>query len=287
MARIGFIGLGSMGLKMATRLIDAGHEVVVWNRSEGPLDQLLAKGAIRADDPGQALECKESFSMLANDKASEAVLTADVFRHGQGGFHANMASVSPACATRLATLAEECGVNYLASPVLGRPHVAEAGKLNILVAGNEEAIFAAEPYFAHLGVRTWRLGPAHQLANLVKVAINYNIIHAIQAIAESMALVERHGVEPQFFSELLSNTLFGGIVYSGYSEIIADGSYQPQLFSLELGKKDLDLAIQAAADKGLVFPVAEVFSTLFDKALANPDLRDADWAALAEVTRQQ
>ncbi|MGA1785197.1 MAG: NAD(P)-dependent oxidoreductase, partial [Pontimonas sp.] len=214
MATIGFLGLGNMGKSMAGRLIEAGHDVVVWNRSQEPVAEMVALGARAASTPAEALATGASFSMLANDQAAEAVLSAENFAQGSG-FHANMASVSPDCGARLATVAHDAGISYIASPVLGRPAVAAAGKLNILAAGDPDTIAQAEPYFSVMGVRTWPMGDKPEIANLVKISVNYNIIHALQALGESISLVEKSGVDPEAFVELLANTLFGGVVYQG------------------------------------------------------------------------
>ena len=286
MARVGFLGLGSMGQAMAMRLVDAGHDVVVWNRSPEPVAAALARGATAATTPAEALATGLSFSMLANDEVANAVLSDEVLAAGSGGIHANMASISPGMAASLDARCQTAGVSYVASPVLGRPQVAEAGQLNILAAGPTVAIEALEPFYDLMGTRTWRLGERVDAANLVKIAVNYNIIHAIQSIAESVALVERHGVVATDFTDLLANTLFGGVVYSGYGDLIARSDYLPQAFSLELGNKDLHLAIDSAAEVTLTLPTAVVLSDLFSQALSRPEFADLDWAALAEITRR-
>jgi len=88
MADVGFLGLGSMGMGMARRLIAAGHTVHVWNRSKGPVEALVAQGATEATTPAEALATKASFSMLANDSVAEMVLSEDNLRAAEGGFHA-------------------------------------------------------------------------------------------------------------------------------------------------------------------------------------------------------
>lgn len=111
--------------------------------------------------------------------------------------------------------------------MLGRPAIAAEGKLNILAAGSPEAIAKAQPFFDLMGARTWPMGESGEVANLVKVAVNYNIIHAIQALGESIALVETAGADASDFVDLLSQTLFGGVVYRGYGNLIADKQYFP------------------------------------------------------------
>lgn len=286
MTDLGFLGLGSMGTGMARRLIDAGHTVRVWNRSPEAADELVAAGAVRAESAAHALGAGVSFSMLANDEAADAVLSPENLASAAGGVHVNMASISSALADRLTARASDAGVAYLASPVLGRPPVAAAGQLNLIVGGDDATLERVRPYLELLGKRIWTVGAEPSTANVVKIAVNYDIIHAMQAIGESVALVERYGVEPSAFTELLSETLFGGVVYTGYGSIIAERRYDPAGFTLALGRKDLGLAVDAAAERDLTLPSAAVLAEMFDTALADPGMDGFDWAAIAEVSRR-
>jgi 3-hydroxyisobutyrate dehydrogenase-like beta-hydroxyacid dehydrogenase len=287
MAHIGFLGLGTMGREMARRLVDAGHDVVVWNRSADAVAPLVDAGASAAPSPAEALAAPISFSMLANDEAADAVLSAENLPGEPGRLHVAMASLSPAAASRLSARHAEAGVAYLAAPVLGRFTVAAAGELNIIAAGAAADLERAAPYFEILGKRVWAVGTEPHIANVVKAAVNYDIIHAFQAIAESVALVEAHDVDAALFTELLSSTLFPGPVYTGYGAMIAEGRYTPPGFTMALGSKDLGLAEAIAADAGIVLPTAPVLRRAFDAALASDDLKDVDWSAVAEITRQQ
>ena len=286
-ATLGFLGLGSMGAGMASRLLETGHDVLVWNRSKDAVAELVAKGAREAATPAEALAAEVSFSMLSNDAAVEAVLTADALAGATGRTHVLMASISPALADRLGPVFTEAGVGYVGAPVLGRPPVAAAGQLNILAAGPAEALAAVEPYLAALGKQTWHLGETPSVANAVKAAVNYNIIHALQAIGESVAMTERLGVDPALFTELLSSTLFGGVVYTGYGKLIAEQNYKPAAFTAELGAKDLGLAAQVAAATGVTPATLPALQHVFEVVLADADLGpDADWSAIAEVSRR-
>ena len=286
MTRLGFVGIGTMGAGMAGRLIDAGHEVHVWNRSPAAVDQLVAAGARRADSARDALAADLSFSMLANDEAAEAVLTAEAFAGSPGRLHIGMASISPEATDRLSAVAEGAGVGYLAATVLGRPAVAAAGQLNILAAGAPELLERAQPYLDVLGKRTWVLGTAPRTANVVKAAVNYNIIHAMEAIGESLALVEPEGVDAGEFTTLLAETLFAGVVYTTYGGIIADRRFHPPGFTVSLGLKDLGLAEDIARRAGVTLPAAPALRQVFETALADPELGDGDWSAIGEIARR-
>lgn len=283
--RVGFLGLGTMGIQMARRLVAAGHETIVWNRSPEPVAELVAEGAVAAASPAEALAAEISLSMLANDQAADAVLSPENLAGGPGRLHVAMASLSPTAGDRLAARASEAGVAYLAAPVLGRWNVAAAGELNIIVGGDPALRERAEPLFEILGKRVWVVGDEPRTANVVKAAVNYDIIHAFQAIAESVALVEANGVEASAFTELLSSTLFPGPVYTGYGAMIAERRYTPPGFTMTLGAKDLGLAEEIAADAGIDLPTAPVLRRIFDAALADPALADVDWSGMAEITR--
>ncbi|CAN5185821.1 NAD(P)-dependent oxidoreductase [soil metagenome] len=286
MTALGFLGLGSMGSGMARRLVDAGHDVTVWNRSQDAVEQLVALGARRAEHPRDALAADFSFSMLANDEAVESVLDADAIASAAGHTHVMMASISPSLADRLAAAFAAAGAAYVAAPVLGRPEVAAAGQLNILAAGPEAALQLVEPYLAIMGKRTWRLGERPSVANSVKAAVNYDIIHALQALGETIAMTERLGVDPVQFTELLTSTLFGGVVYSVYGDLIARSDYENPGFHIALGRKDLALAQEVADATGVHPATLPALIDVFERALADPELKHYGWEAIAEVSRR-
>ncbi len=287
MTRIAYIGLGTMGMEMARRLVGLDVDLVIWNRSSGEaVDELERAGARRAESVVEAMDADIVFSMLADDTAvlerfDESTLGAA----RRGSVHVNMSTISVETAVRLTDAHRAAGIAYVAAPVLGRPPVAAAGELNILAGGAADAIAAAAPYLDVLGKRTWIVGDEPRTANLVKIAVNYNLIHALQALAESVTLVEQGGVDGGQFVDILTDAAFTGSAYSGYGPMIAARDYSPALFSLPLGLKDLGLAEGAAASEGVSLPSAGVLRDLFERALADPDLDGLDWSAVAEVTR--
>lgn len=284
MTTVGFLGLGSMGMAMAKRLLTHGHHVVAWNRSPGPVEELVSAGATAANGPAEALAAEVSFSMLADDQAAESVLGRWV-QAADGRIHVNSASISAAASASLASLYAKHNVGYVAAPVLGRPEVAAAGELNILAAGAQGLVDAVEPYLQVMGKRVWRLGESAPMANVVKIAVNYNIIHALQALGESITMVERHGVNADLFAELLSSSLFGGVVYQGYGRAIAAKDYAPA-FKMSLGHKDLVLAREVAEAGNLKPASMPALFAVFERALQDPELSQSDWSGIAEVSRR-
>ena len=284
---IGFIGLGTMGTAMATRLADAGLPLSVWNRTPGRARALVSAGAAERDSVADVFAHAEIvLSMLADDAAVDAAFTEETLAGAAGRLHVNLATVSVGMSRRLAEQHEAAGVGYVAAPVLGRPDVAAAGQLGIVAAGPAELIDRAAPLLARLGKRTWRVGARPEQASLVKIGVNYNLIHALQALGESVSLVEHGGIDPQTFVDVLTDTAFTGSAYAGYGGLIARRSYRPAAFTLELGLKDLTLAERAAAELGAALPTAPALRAGFVEALADPDLADGDWSIIAEVIRR-
>ncbi|MFF9667295.1 NAD(P)-dependent oxidoreductase, partial [Streptomyces althioticus] len=173
-ATVGFVGLGAMGRGMAGSLLRAGHAVRVWNRSPEPVAALVSQGAEAAGSLAEVFAADTVVSMLANDQAVEGLLLdPELLAGAKATLHVNMATVSLALAERAEALHAEHGIGYVAAPVLGRPPVAEAGKLNILAAGAPELLDRAEPLFAAMGDRTWRFGDAPRQANTAKISTNF------------------------------------------------------------------------------------------------------------------
>lgn len=287
MAHLAFVGVGIMGAGMARRLIDTGHDLTVWNRRETEhYRTLLDAGATGAASISDALQADVVFSMLADDSAVLDNFTAEALAEaGEGTVHVNMATVSLDATDRLEQTHAAHGVGYLAAPVLGRPEVAAAGQVNVVVGGDAATVAKVEPYLEVLGKRVWHMGDRPRAANLVKLAVNYNLIHAIQALAESVTLVEEGGVDGQTFVDLLTDAAFTGSAYTGYGNLIAARAYDPH-FRVELGMKDLQLVEAAAEDRGVTLPSAPLLHDLFQQTLDDAELGSLDWSAVAEITRR-
>src|SRR5690242_2557698 len=135
--KVGFIGLGHMGAGVAANILAAGHELVAWNRSPGPVKALAENGALVARSPEEALQGEVLFSMLANDSTIRDVgLDGALLSSAKPGLvHVNLATISVDFARRLAKAHAERKIGYVAAPVFGRPDVAVAGALTIVVAG--------------------------------------------------------------------------------------------------------------------------------------------------------
>jgi 3-hydroxyisobutyrate dehydrogenase-like beta-hydroxyacid dehydrogenase len=281
---VGFVGLGGMGAPMAANLLTAGFRVRVWNRTAAKARPLVERGAVRAKTPADAAEPGGVvLTMVSDDAALEAVtLGADgvLGRLGPGGVHLSLSTVSPRTARRMATLHEEKGSRYVASPVFGKPGVAERAKLWIVVAGDAPAKARVRPVQEAMGQRVFDFGDDRAAANVVKLAGNFLIGAAVEAMAEAFTLAQKHGVSRAAVYELFSQTLFDCFVYRNYGQLVATERYEPVGAKPSLIRKDYRLMLEAADDGLAPMPLAQL---IFDRLTATvaKGRDDVDWAGFA------
>ena len=281
--KIGFIGLGRMGHHVASNLLKAGHSVTVWNRSQEPVQALVAKGAGAARTPEDALKGDAVFSMLSNDAVMrELGLDGPLLeRAAKGLIHVNLATISTAFAKELAAAHQSRGLSYISAPVFGRPEMAEAAQLVLVAGGDAAALKTMQPVFDKIGARTVPLD-APEKANLFKIAGNFMIASEMESTGEAFALLRKGGVDPALFHDVLAGRLFTGAVFKNYGAMILNRAYEPAGFALTLGLKDVNLARSAASDLGMTMPTAELLKTNYDQAVSW-GWQDQDWAAIGEV----
>jgi 3-hydroxyisobutyrate dehydrogenase-like beta-hydroxyacid dehydrogenase len=285
---VGFIGLGNMGAAMARNLIKAGHRVTAYNRSRDKAEELARDGAIVAATPAEAARTGIALTMLANDDALCAVIEGpDGILAGlpEGGILVSMSTVSLAVTRRQAKAAEEAGKLFVAAPVFGRPDAAEAAKLFIPVAGPASAVAKIEPLLAAMGQKTVLFGedPVHAAA--VKISGNFMLQSAIEALAEALALVRKHGVDPAHYLDFMTGSLFTAPLYKGYGGAIVEQRYEPAGFALPLALKDTKLALAAADEVGIPLPLADLIRDRFLIGLSR-GWDHLDMAALGKVAAE-
>ena len=280
--KVGFVGLGQMGSAMAANLVKAGHEVTVWNRSADKAKPLVDAGATLAASPAEAGLGDLVLSMLADDRAVEAVV------FGEGGLatapalHVSHSTISIALAKRLA---EAQAGRFVAAPVFGRPDAAAAAKLFVVAAGPPELIERCTEAFDAIGQRTFHLGADATVANLVKLCGNYLIMSAVEGMAEAMALAEKGGVERGALLEILTETLFGAPIYRNYGQMLVEDRFRPAGFAAPLGLKDMTLVAAAATETRVPMPVLGVVRDHLLQAIAQEG-EDVDWSAVGLAVRR-
>ena len=284
--KLGFIGLGQMGREMAGRLLEAGHQLIVYNRSAAAAESFRSRGAQIASQPAAALDAEVVVTMLADDAAVDAVWVASGLaeRMPASGIHLNMATVSLAMGKRLAGLHQKGGSRYLSAPVFGRPSAAAKGQLDIVVAGEEAAIARCTPIFGVLGKQHFVVGPEPHHANIVKIARNYLLATIIESLGEAFALTRKSGVDAAAFLHVITSTAMNAPAYKNYGRMIIEKTPAPT-FPLKLGLKDVELALEAGDDTHVPMPMAGIIREQHLAAIAQ-GYGDQDWAALGEYIAQ-
>lgn len=250
MATLAFCGLGQMGAPMAARLVAAGHEVTVWNRTAERAEPLVEQGARRAGSPEEAAAGAEAlFTMLAAPDALDAVL----FGHAgaaagleHGATLVEMSTVGPAVVRSVRGRLGD-GVSMLDAPVLGSVPQAADGSLKVFVGGDADAFERWRPVLSEFG-RPSHLGPLGAGASM-KLVANSTLGALMTGLAEAMALADALGLDEAAVLDVLSESPIG-VTAASKRERIETGNYPPN-FKLTLAVKDMDLVTEAARDAGL------------------------------------
>lgn len=281
---VGFVGLGRMGRPIARRLIAAGHDVAVYNRTPERAADLVEAGARRADDiAGACLGRSVVITMLADDVAlAEVALGAGGLRESlsPGAIHVAMGTHGVAAVNRIDAAHRAASQRFVAAPVLGRPEAAEAGQLGIVVAGVPEATQACAPLFEAIGRRTFDAGASPVGASAIKLANNFVLGCAIEAIGEAFSLVRKHGVAAGVMQDVLTDGLFACVAYRTYARIIAEGAFDQVGFSATLALKDATLVLAAGEAARVPLPGANTLRDRLLGAIAHGD-GERDWAVIA------
>ena len=282
--KIGFIGLGHMGSAIAANLVAAGHELTAWNRSTGPAKKLAEKGAHITSDLNDTLQGDVLFSMLANDAAVRDIgLDGPLLTQARPGLvHVNLATISVDLADELSNAHGAFGLGYVAAPVFGRPDVAAAGNLTVVAGGSPADIAFVKPLLDVIGRRVAIVGERPKQANLFKLAGNFMLSAAIESMGEAFALVRKGGIDATLFHNTLTASLFACPVYQGYGDAIVNEKFEPAGFPLNLGMKDVRLALEAARELYVPLPLASLVHDHFIEASV-AGYADQDWASLGAL----
>ena len=284
--KVAVLGLGNMGAPIARRILEAGHEVSVYNRSQAPTQKLAEAGAKVATTPYDAVRGVDiAITMLADDHAVEQVVLGERGLIGSlaaGSTHVSMSTISVDLSGRLAEAHAEKKQRYVAAPVFGRPEAAKAGKLFVVAGGSAENVARCEPIFGAIGQRTFLISEDPVAANVVKLGGNFLIASVIETFGEALALTRKYGVKPDQFVDLLTNSLFSAPVYKTYATLVATEKFEPAGFKLPLGLKDVRLVLAAADAKRVPMPVAGVIRDHMLTGLAK-GMDELDWSSFSRV----
>ncbi len=281
---VGFIGLGRMGQGIAGRVLGGGHRLTVFNRTPEKTADLAAAGASVGASVAEACTGGEVvITMVANDDAlMEVALAPGGLKDSlpARAIHVAMGTHGVAAIRALAKAHADAGQVLVAAPVLGRPDMAAAGQLGIVAGGPPDAVERCRPLFEVIGRRTFEAGPRPESATAIKLANNFLLGCAIEALAEAFSLGRAYDVAPHTLYEVLVEGLFSAPAYKVYGEIMVSEEFDRVGFTSELALKDVNLTLAAAGDARMPLPSANLLRDRLLGAIAHGD-GERDWAVLA------
>jgi len=259
--RVGFIGLGIMGKPMAKNLMEAGYELVLYNRTRQKAGELAKEsGAGVAESPKEVAESSDVIiTMLPGPPQVEEVVAGEVgVLEGikEGALLVDMSTSSPVLARKLARIARERGVGMLDAPVSGGDVGAIEGTLSIMVGGEEEDFERAKPLFEVMGKTVTHVGPSGS-GQVVKAANQVVVALTLEAVSEALLLGSAGGVSPEKILDVLSGGLAGNKVMEVKREKFLQHNFEPG-GKVEFHHKDLGIALAAGREYGVVLPVTAI-----------------------------
>ena len=283
MTHIAFLGIGVMGRGMAARLLGAGFDVTIWNRTADRLEPLRQSGASIAASPREAAATAEVIvGMVSDDGASRAIWTGDqgaLAGARSGTLIVECSTLSPEWVVELERLAADRGCSFLDAPVTGSKPQAASGEVLFLVGGDAAVVERAKPILRPMSRDIVHLGP---VGSGVRMKLINNFVGAVQtvALAEALAFSEACGLDPEAAMAVLMNGAPGSPLVKTVGGRMMARDYSVN-FMMKLMRKDVSYAIAEARRCGVPLKTAHTVAEVFDAAIA-AGLGEADFAAVAE-----
>ncbi|MDG4667152.1 NAD(P)-dependent oxidoreductase [Mycobacterium sp. 236(2023)] len=266
--RVGWIGAGRMGYALIERLLAAGVDVSVYNRTRSKAEPLAEKGAKIVDTPAELADRDVVFVMVSASKDLETVAIGEdglLTATTSPSIIIDSSTVSAAVSEKIRGLAAEKGTTLLAAPVSGNPKVVRSGKLTLAVSGPREAYDRTEHLLCALGQGVTYVGEG-EVARLVKICHNVFLGVVVQSLAEITVLAEQGGTSRQAFLEFLNNSVMGSVFTKYKSPAFVNLDFTPTFTNILL-RKDFDLGLEAAREYGVPMPVAALAAELVSSAI--------------------
>ena len=279
--RIGWIGTGRMGTAMAGRLLAAGHDLRVWNRTPQKSKALLAKGARLVGRPADLAGCEVVFTMVADDDALREVTLGrgGVLTGGDGpAILVDSSTVSAEISEEVSAAGALVGTAVLAAPVSGNPSVVASGELAIVASGPREAFEAVEPLLTTIAQSAVWAGPGSQ-ARLVKLCHNVIVAVLVQALAEALVLGQKHGVDRHALMGFLNDSVVGSRFLRSKTAALADLDFTTA-FTAKGIRKDLRLALGAASAVEAPMPLTSETELALSRLIGSGLDQGRDFATL-------
>ncbi len=285
--KVGFIGLGIMGSRMAGNLLKKGHELVVYNRTREKAGPLVDRGAVRAETPaGVAEQVPVVITMLTDPPAVAAVaLGEDGFlgRLGKGSLWVDCSTVNPSFSREMADECAKIGVRFVDAPLTGSKIAAETGQLIFFVGGEKDDVEFSMPLLEAMGRAVFPVG-GHGMGTAMKMVNNLLLAGAIAAFSEGMVLGEELGISRKVLFDALLASPVAAPILALKKPMIDAGNFEAH-FPLRLMHKDLHLASVTAYECGVAMPSSNAARETFALALRY-GLGEQDFAALYQYLKQ-
>lgn len=281
--RIGWLGTGRMGFAMVRRLLDAGHDVTVWNRTRAKAEPLARHGARIADSIAGLADRDIVFTVVSASRDLAQVMLGDggLLRHAPvPRIVVDHSTVSTEVSAQVREAAWERGADFLAAPVSGNAKAVAAGGASFVVSGPEQAFQAVRPLLDQIGRAAVRVGDREE-ARLVKLCHNLFLGVVIDALVEVTSLAEKGGVSRTAFLEFLNRSVLGSTFTRYKTPALVNLDYTPT-FTMELLRKDFDLGLAEARSLEVPMPVTSLVSQMIQTAMGHGFV-DTDFAALLVV----
>ncbi len=286
--KVGFIGLGIMGGPMAQNLMEAGYELVLYNRTTEKAEEIAGDGATVAESPKEVAESCDLIVLMLPDspQVEEVVEGEDGVLEGlkEGALIVDMSTISPVVTRELAEKIEERGASMLDAPVSGGEPGAQQGTLAIMAGGSEEDFERAKPLLEVMGDAITHVGPTGA-GQTAKAANQIVVALTIEAISEALVLGSKAGVAPEKILEALSGGLAGSNVMEAKKEKFLSHDFDPG-FKVELHHKDLGIALAAGREYGVSLPVTAIVDQMFE-SLKSKGRGDRDHSALLTLIEDE
>lgn len=264
--RIGFIGLGRMGMPMSKNLLRAGFELKVFDILPAPVSELVANGAEPATCPADAARDADLvISMILDDAVLAQVALGDdgvLLGAARGAIYADMSTVSPMASARVARVAEQKGIRYLRAKVSGSIKPATEGTLTIFASGPRDAYERCLPAFSALGRQLYYVGDAEQ-------AIYLKLVHSIMVgitaamVGEAFTFGERGGTDWGQIIEVINHSALSSVLLNYKAPLLQERDYTTPQSTVDVAAKDMDLALGAAKEMNLPMPITSLARELY------------------------
>lgn len=282
---VGWVGVGKMGLPMASHLLAAGHAVTAFDSAASAVDAIVARGARSAESPAAAARDAEVvFSSIPDDAALRSVVQGVFDGAHSGTIYVDTSTVSPGASAEVAAAAKAKGVHYLRVCVSGNNKMAEAKALTVIASGDKPIYEKCRPLLAQFGPTQYYVGEAEQ-ARTLKLAINLMVYATVGGLAEALVLGERGGVAWEQMLEVMAASAIGSPLLKNKSADLKKRDYSAT-FSCLQARKDLTLINGAAAASGIPAPLAAELARMIEDCIAHGSA-DEDYAAMIKAVQRR